>query len=111
MMNVKIITVPVVNPDEKMAELNQFLNSHRIIATQKECVVQDGIAYWTFVIDHQIAGAPVDYKKMGQRKSTIDYKTVLSEADFVIYAKIRELRNRIAEAEGKPPFALFNNAQ
>jgi superfamily II DNA helicase RecQ len=34
---------------------------------------------------------------------------VLSEADFAVFAKLRELRKSIAEAEGVPPYAVFTN--
>jgi hypothetical protein len=45
------------------------------------------------------------------RKGKIDYRDVLSEAEFVVFAKLRSLRKEISEREGLPPYALFTNEQ
>ncbi len=44
------------------------------------------------------------------KKGRIDYKEVLSPEDFEVYAALRELRKQVAEQEGVPPYAVFNNA-
>lgn len=39
----------------------------------------------------------------------IDYKDVLSERDFALYAQLRNLRKFLSEQEGVPTYALFTN--
>jgi superfamily II DNA helicase RecQ len=44
-------------------------------------------------------------------KSRVDYRDVLNENDFAVFAKLRSLRKRIAEQEGVPVYAVFTNEQ
>ena len=44
-------------------------------------------------------------------KGRIDYKEVLSEADFTVFAKLRELRKTFAEKEAVPAYSIFTNEQ
>jgi superfamily II DNA helicase RecQ len=41
----------------------------------------------------------------------VDFKEVLSEAEFAVFARLRALRKQLAEAEGVPAYALFTNEQ
>lgn len=43
--------------------------------------------------------------------SKVDYREVLSEADFKLFARLRTLRKELAEHEGVPAYALFTNEQ
>ena len=36
---------------------------------------------------------------------------MLSEEDFVVFARLREVRKAIAEEKGYPPYAIFTNEQ
>ena len=44
-------------------------------------------------------------------KSRVDYREVLPPDQFHIFAKLRDLRKRIAKEDGVPPYALFTNEQ
>ena len=41
--------------------------------------------------------------------SRVDYKTVLSPDEFVIFSRLRELRKELAELQSVPIYALFTN--
>jgi len=41
----------------------------------------------------------------------VDYKEVLNEVDFAVFARLRELRKTLAEKEAVPPYAVFTNEQ
>ena len=45
------------------------------------------------------------------RRDKIDYREVLSEQDFALYAQLRNLRKALAEQEGITAYALFTNEQ
>ena len=45
------------------------------------------------------------------RRRRIDYKTVLSPEDFVVFAKLREWRKEVAAEEGVPVYTIFTNEQ
>ncbi len=45
------------------------------------------------------------------QRSKVDYREVLNEQDFAVFAKLRDLRKEIAQASGVPVYAVFNNEQ
>ena len=45
------------------------------------------------------------------RGAAVDYKQVLSETDFELFAALRSLRKQQAQAEGVPVYAVFSNEQ
>jgi superfamily II DNA helicase RecQ len=47
----------------------------------------------------------------GSVKEKVDYRTVLDEATFEKFAKLREIRKRFAEAEAVPAYAVFTNEE
>jgi superfamily II DNA helicase RecQ len=40
-----------------------------------------------------------------------DYKEILSPDDFAVFAKLRELRKEMAQAEAVPVYTIFTNEQ
>ena len=46
-----------------------------------------------------------------QKKDIIDYRQILSEEDFAVFAKLRDLRKKLAENTGVPVYAVFTNEQ
>jgi superfamily II DNA helicase RecQ len=44
-------------------------------------------------------------------RGKIDYREVLDEADFAVYARLRSLRKEMSDAEGVPVYSLFTNEQ
>ena len=53
-------------------------------------------------------GHPAPEQGQGKR---VDYREVLSESDFAVYAKLRSLRKSMAENEGLPAYTFFTNEQ
>ena len=51
-----------------------------------------------------------DGRQAGQR-GKVDYKEVLSPEDFAVFARLRELRKEIAQAEAVPVYTIFTNEQ
>ena len=47
---------------------------------------------------------------MGKR-GKVDFKDVLSDPEFAVFARLRALRKEKADAEGVPAYALFTNDQ
>ena len=73
-----------------MEELNGFLRSHRVVAVEKQWCAEGADGYWNFCVEY-LDGSVVSDKK-NLPKSRIDYKEVLSEEDFSMYVKLRDLR-------------------
>lgn len=110
MMQFEFILVPVKHSEAAQAELNKILRTRRVLTVQKEFVNQGGNSFWAVAIEY-LDRAGGDQKSPFERKQKVDYREVLSEADFALYSKLRELRKKIAESEGVPVYAILTNDQ
>jgi superfamily II DNA helicase RecQ len=70
--------------------------------------VQDGPnSAWTVCVTTESGHAKTETPP----RNRVDYREVLSDEDFTVFATLRTLRKEIAEQEGVPPYALFTNEQ
>lgn len=106
-MKLAFFAVPALVSADAEGELNRFLGSHRVLSVDRQLVTRDQGVYWAISVSYLDGKDRLAPLKRGK----IDYKEVLSEADFDVFAKLRSLRKEIAEREGVPPYALFTNEQ
>jgi hypothetical protein len=97
-----------IPPDEELTDLNNFLASRRILSVRHELVGRDGKPYLLFVVEFLESGMS---QKIPERPPKVDYREKLSEQDFEIFSRLRDLRKEIAEREGVPVYSVFTNAQ
>ena len=109
-MQCAFFTIPIKDTAEAQDELNIFLRSHRILSVQKEFVTQGDNSFWSLAVEY-LNGTANLQAISSRRKAKIDYREVLSEEDFAVYSKLRELRKSIADAEGVPVYTIFTNDQ
>jgi superfamily II DNA helicase RecQ len=108
-------TIPIRGPEAAQAELNGFLRSHRVLSMERRWVDQGENSFWAFCIDYlESSGAPSptgprDRDGMGRNK--VDYRERLSPEDFAVFARLRDLRKAIAQAEAVPVYTVFTNEQ
>lgn len=106
-MNIQVFTIPAFGGSTENSELNQFLASNRIAGIQRE-FINDGLnSHWSICVTTADADSTITPVK----KSRVDYREVLSEQDFAMFAKLRTLRKEMSEKEGVPPYTLFTNEQ
>lgn len=85
--------------------LNGFLAAHRIVRTEHR--YEDG--RWRFLVEYdERSGEPPGRALRGPK---IDYREVLSADEFAVFAKLRDVRKRLAEDEGVAVFAVATNEQ
>lgn len=106
-MRVKFFAVPALDPGAAESDLNRFLAQCRVLSIDRQLVSDSGGSYWAVSVTYLERSAATS--KPG--KSRVDYKEVLSPEDFEVYAALRQLRKEVAESDGVPPYAVFNNAQ
>ena len=106
-MEVKIFTIRI-HDRESVDELNRFLASHRITSIDREFIPDGQNSAWSICVTVQ-TGEP--RHSSAKDKDRIDYREVLSESDFRIYAKLRTLRKELSEKDGVPAYRLFTNEQ
>ena len=111
-MRFRFFSISAQAPDAGEAALNAFCASHRVANVERNLVSDGAQSFWAVCVTWVEGGggtAAVDVK--AGKLPRIDYREILSEADFTVFAALRALRKEIAEREGVPPYALFTNEQ
>lgn len=107
-MQLRFFTIPVLGGDDASEELNRFLAGHRILAIERSFVQDGPNSAWALCVSYELAG---DGRPQTGKRGKVDYREVLNEADFTVYARLRSLRKEIADTEGVPVYAWFTNDQ
>jgi superfamily II DNA helicase RecQ len=107
-MQLRFFTIPIPGGDEAAEELNRFLAAHRVLAVDRHLARDGGASVWAVCVSYEPAG---ESRPAAGKRAKVDYREVLSEADFTVYARLRSLRKEIAEREGVPVYSLFTNEQ
>ena len=107
-MRVQFFTVPVQDPGAEQEALNRFLDAHRVLSVDREFVTDGRQSLWCFCITYADGEAPATSRP---GKGGIDYRQVLNEADFEIFARLRKLRKELADRDATPAYNIFNNEQ
>lgn len=91
---------------------NAFLRSHAVLAIHREWVPAGEASFWAFCVEYRESGSGGrGVGSAGAAPGKIDYKEILSPEEFVVYAKLRDLRKQLAEKDAVPVFAVFTNEQ
>ena len=112
-MPLRFFTIPARYAQDAAGEMNQYLGSHRVLNVERQFVDDGANSYWAFCVDHLETGSDAgeNTRKPSTRKPAVDYREVLSDADFRVFSRLRELRKRIANENGVPVYVVFSNEQ
>ena len=108
-MKLRFFAVPMLDGDEESQELNRFLATNRVLLVERHFVSDGPRSAWAVCVSYlDRGGRPAPEQGQGKR---VDYREILSEFDFAVYAKLRSLRKSMAEKDGLPAYTLFTNEQ
>ena len=106
-MKYQFFSIRANDPQSGQNELNKFCAGKKIIAVEKHFITDGENSFWAVCLTYQ--------ETDGMRSSTgnvkVDYKEILNEKDFAVFARLRELRKTLAEKDGVPAYAIFTNEQ
>lgn len=105
-MKLRFFHVSAVDPDPDA--LDGFLAGHRVLAVDTEFVADGPASFWAVCVRYVDGPAPPGKVT---RRPPVDYRELLDPEAFTVYARLRELRNRLAKEEGRPSYAIFTNEQ
>lgn len=108
-MQFRVFSIAATGDLDGEEELNRFLRSHRVVSVEKQLVVEGGSAYWCFCVEHLLGPQASGTGSKG--RSRVDYKEVLSEGDFAVYARLRDVRKKKAGEEAVPMYTVCTNEQ
>ena len=109
-MPLKFFTIPVRDSEPAEEELNAFLGSYRVLAIDRKLIDLGENSFWALCVDFLPAGSGQAGSTMG-KKGRVDYREILPSQEFLVFAKLRELRKQIAQAESVPVYTIFTNEQ
>ena len=110
-MQMAFFAIPARGDNGLQENLNAFLRSHRVLTVHREFVGQGDNSFWALAVEYLEGPAPSGPGAARGGKQRIDYKEVLSSADFVLFAKLRDWRRKASEQEGIPVYAVLTNEQ
>lgn len=110
-MGLKFFSIPAMYAEQWEEEVNAFLARHRVISIDRQFALVDGGPVWCLAIEYLSRDRAATAGASASRRSRIDYREVLEPEQFARFSKLREMRKRIAEVEGTPIYAAFNNEQ
>ena len=111
-MQQKFFVIDALNPNEGNEKLNAFLSQHTGCRVEREFVSDGANSFWSVCVSYAFdKNQRVKTGAKTRGKPTVDYRDELSPEHFTIYARLRTLRNRLAEEQGAPPFTVFTNDQ
>jgi superfamily II DNA helicase RecQ len=87
-------------------ELNKFLRSHRILNLEKRLIDGERATGWLFLVEYS-----AEQKSQQQASTRVDYREVLSQHEYVLFDRLRQLRKDLSEKNGVPVYAIFTNEQ
>ncbi|MDR3303635.1 MAG: HRDC domain-containing protein [Treponema sp.] len=103
--------IPLYPDSPEQEALNRFIRGRRVIQTRKELIAVEGQHHWAFLVEYLDSPGTAGYAATDIPKSKVDYKEILSEADFALFSKLREVRKKLAEENGLPVYAVCTNEQ
>lgn len=110
-MKFKFFAIPARYPEAAEAELNAFCSQHRISYIDKHLVANGADSFWSICISWLEGEAASSGFAANRSKPSVDYKQILTEADFAMYLELRNYRKELADQQNVPPYALFTNEQ
>ena len=110
-MRLRFFTIPVFGGTDAAEELNRFLATERVEALDRQLVQAGPTSAWTVCVTYESTAGRPRGDSPAAKRGKVDYREVLNEQDFPLYAELRGLRKELAEAEGVPLYNLFTNEQ
>lgn len=130
-MTTYCFTIRALQPEPQQAEFNHFCAQQRVVRVERQFVADGAQSFWALCVDAAEGAGPLpdDLKRGNSRRATSatsaasvasapdapanrqDYKALLSEADFAVFALLRHWRKTQAEADGVPLYAVLTNEQ
>jgi superfamily II DNA helicase RecQ len=98
--------IPAMQPDQAEEELNQFLQSHRIVSAEHHFVADGAKSAWALCVEWMEGES-----RASPRKPKVDYREVLDAETFDVFAALRSCRKELAERHNVPVYAILTNEQ
>ncbi len=106
-MQIQIFNIPLTDSGEGLSDMNRFLTGHKVLEVEQRFFQNEKGGCWSFCVRY----LPAVNVSQTASKEKVDYKLVLSEADFALFSRLREIRKQIAIADAVPAYAVFTDEE
>ncbi|MBL8330504.1 MAG: HRDC domain-containing protein [Rubrivivax sp.] len=126
-MSLHCFTIRALEPEADQEAVNTFCASQRVLRVERHFVADGTHSFWAVCVEVADGPGPLPdaLKRQDRRERQAsaksgasapgagkpDYKHLLSETDFNLFAALRQWRKTQAEADGVPLYAVFTNEQ
>ena len=106
-MQIKIFDISSRGCDDELEQINKFMRGHKILDVDRQFYTStDNIGHWSILVTYLPAVTPTI-----ERQAKVDYKSVLSEADFEKFTRLRAIRKQLAIDDAVPAYSVFTDAE
>ncbi|MGE3536063.1 MAG: HRDC domain-containing protein [Candidatus Tectimicrobiota bacterium] len=111
-MKLRFFAIPAAMPEGAQEDMDRFCATHRVIHLEKHLVDAGERSYWAVCISYLEPAQPQPGSgSLLTRRGKTDYRDVLDEQEFALFAQLRSLRKTLADQDSIPAYALFTNEQ
>ena len=110
-MKISFFWIPARDSFDAEVELNGFLASHRIVQVEKGFVSAADGPGWSVCVQSQPQSMAQAAAQPKEKNSKIDYREVLDEESFRIFAILRSWRKEKAAEQSVPIYTVATNEQ
>ena len=108
-MQIKLFTIPINNVEDYNTDLNNFLQTHKIVELEKH-LLQTGASHsWCFYISY--IETDNNKSKYSNSRSRIDYMKILDNETFNKFSELRKIRKQIASEKSVSAYIVFTDAE
>ena len=94
-MSFRFFQIPIRDGGSAVEDLNRFLGGHRVLSIDRRFVDLGTESFWSFCVDF-LESATSEARSGSEPRGKVDYREVLSPAEFAAFVKRRDLRQTIS---------------
>ena len=106
-MPLKFLRIPAAGCEESERELNGFIASHRVLTVDRRFVDVGENSFWAICVDFILSHSNGKSGRKDSQRKRVDYREILSAAEFNLYAHLRDVRKQLAADDGVPVYMVF----
>ncbi len=110
-MQIKIFDISSVSSENDIEQINRFLRGQKVLDIDKHFyTTSDNVGHWSVFVTY-LPMPGVNNAVSLEKREKVDYKTVLNEADFEKFTRLRMIRKQLASDDAVPAYAVFTDAE
>lgn len=89
---------------EALSEMNRFMTGRKVLEVEQRFFQNEKGGGWSFCVRYL---PDVTQSGATGSRAKVDYKQVLTESQFAVFSRLREIRKALANEDGVPAYAVF----